>query len=73
VAVSERSVQVAGVRLHVRESGRGWPLLLINGVGAHVDMWALMESALPDTRLIAFDAPGQRPLAVLLLTSLHAS
>ncbi len=77
MAVSERSVQVAGVRLHVRESGYGRPLLLINGIGAHVDMWASMETALPDTRLIAFDAPGTGrsettwfPLSVELLARL---
>jgi pimeloyl-ACP methyl ester carboxylesterase len=58
VAVRERTVEVGGVRIHVRESGSGQPLLLINGIGAHVDMWAPMETALPDTRLIAFDAPG---------------
>jgi pimeloyl-ACP methyl ester carboxylesterase len=54
----ERSVEVSGIRLHVRESGDGHPLLLINGIGAHIDMWASMEQALPGTRLIAFDAPG---------------
>jgi poly(3-hydroxyoctanoate) depolymerase len=57
-AVRERSVSVAGVRLHVRERGEGRPLLLINGIGAHIDMWAPLEQALPDTRVIAFDAPG---------------
>ena len=54
----ERSVEVGGVRVHVRECGDGRPLLLINGIGAHLDMWASMERALPGTRLIAFDAPG---------------
>jgi poly(3-hydroxyoctanoate) depolymerase len=49
---------VAGLRLRVREFGSGRPLLLINGIGAHMDMWAPMEKALPGTRLIAFDAPG---------------
>lgn len=51
-------MDVAGVRLHVRECGEGRPLLLINGIGAHVDMWAPLEPTLPGTRLIAFDAPG---------------
>jgi pimeloyl-ACP methyl ester carboxylesterase len=65
------------MRLHVREWGSGRPLLLINGIGAHMDMWAPMEDALPDTRLIAFDAPGTGrsqtpflPLSIELLASL---
>lgn len=58
VPFRERAVEVSGIRLHVRERGDGDPLLLINGIGAHVDMWASLEHALPQTRLIAFDAPG---------------
>jgi len=57
-SVSERSVQVEGIRLHVRESGDGPPVLLINGIGAHIGMWASMERFLPGMRVIAFDAPG---------------
>jgi hypothetical protein len=33
---SSRSVTVGGTRLHVQETGEGRPLLLINGIGAHV-------------------------------------
>ena len=51
-------MQVEGIRLHVRESGDGPPVLLINGIGAHVGMWASMERVLPGMRVIAFDAPG---------------
>jgi pimeloyl-ACP methyl ester carboxylesterase len=56
----ERSMNVSGIRIHVRSSGTGEgpPLLLINGIGAHMDMWASLQRALPETRLIAFDAPG---------------
>ncbi len=54
----ERSVMVAGTRLHVREWGEGRPLLLINGIGAHLGMWAPLERELPGVRLVAFDAPG---------------
>jgi pimeloyl-ACP methyl ester carboxylesterase len=49
---------VAAIRLGVREFGDGQPVLLINGIGAHVGMWAAMERVLPGTRVIAFDAPG---------------
>ena len=65
---------VAGVRLHVRESGEGRPLLLINGIGAHLEMWASLERAMPGSRVIAFDAPGtgrsSSPLFPLGLESL---
>ena len=56
--IRERAVELSGIRLCVRERGDGDPLLLINGIGAHLDMWASLERALPQTRLIAFDAPG---------------
>ena len=54
----ERAVRVAGLRLQVRESGEGRPLLLLNGIGAHVRMWQPLERALGGLRVIAFDAPG---------------
>src|SRR3954452_6134576 len=75
----ERSVTVAGIRLVVRELGEGHPVLLINGIGAHMDMWAPLERSLPAMRLIAFDAPGTGrsatslvPLSLDLLTELTA-
>jgi poly(3-hydroxyoctanoate) depolymerase len=70
-------VAVAGTRLHVRESGDGPPLLLINGIGAYMKMWTALEEGLPDVRLIAFDAPGSGrspsfmvPLSVEMLAQL---
>jgi poly(3-hydroxyoctanoate) depolymerase len=54
----ERSVTVAGTRLYVREWGEGRPLLVINGIGANLDMLAPLERGLPGARLIGFDAPG---------------
>ena len=56
--VRERSVEVDGLRLHVREVGSGEPLLLINGIGAHTAMWTPLEQVLGQFRLIEFDAPG---------------
>jgi pimeloyl-ACP methyl ester carboxylesterase len=56
--LAERTVRVGGVRLHVRETGSGAPLLLVNGLGAHTAMWGPLERALPGMRLISFDAPG---------------
>jgi poly(3-hydroxyoctanoate) depolymerase len=58
IAPDERDVSVDGVRLHVRISGSGPPVLLINGIGAHCAMWACLEEQLRGHRLIAFDAPG---------------
>src|SRR4051794_20910420 len=58
-AAVERTIRVGGVRLHVREVGRGGPpVLLINGLGAHTAMWEHLEQALSGLHLIEFDAPG---------------
>ena len=42
----------------MRERGTGFPLLMINGIGANVDMLVATETALARSRTIAFDAPG---------------
>jgi pimeloyl-ACP methyl ester carboxylesterase len=55
---SEQILRIGGIRLHVRESGEGRPLLLVNGIGAHVGMWRPLELALDGVHLIEFDAPG---------------
>jgi pimeloyl-ACP methyl ester carboxylesterase len=48
-----------GLRLFVRESGDGYPLLLINGVGANVEMWGRAQERLAGVaRTISFDPPG---------------
>jgi pimeloyl-ACP methyl ester carboxylesterase len=44
--------------LHIEAAGDGFPLLLINGIGAHAGMWKPLREALPGVRTIAFDAPG---------------
>jgi poly(3-hydroxyalkanoate) depolymerase len=58
-------VEAGGLRLRVGRHGAGRPLLLINGMGAHLDMWAPFARVVADRELIAFDAPGtglsQRP------------
>jgi poly(3-hydroxyoctanoate) depolymerase len=54
----EHTLRIGGLRLHVREVGEGRPVLLINGLGTHVDMWSPLEQALGGFRLIEFDAPG---------------
>jgi pimeloyl-ACP methyl ester carboxylesterase len=52
-------VAASGLRLYVRETGSGHPLLMINGLGANLDMWRGVETALSaGSRLVMFDAPG---------------
>jgi pimeloyl-ACP methyl ester carboxylesterase len=54
-----RTVSVRGLEIFVRERGRGFPLLIINGIGANVDMLVASETALArGSRTIVFDAPG---------------
>lgn len=58
-AEAERTVSVRGLEIFVRERGEGFPVLLINGIGANVDMLAATEATLARrSRTIAFDAPG---------------
>ena len=45
--------------LRVSDSGGGGvPLLLVNGLGANLEMWAPLRRVLGGRRTIAFDAPG---------------
>jgi poly(3-hydroxyoctanoate) depolymerase len=53
-----RFVRVDGQDIRVAVSGEGPPLLLINGVGANIEMWAPFASRLSGRRVILFDAPG---------------
>jgi poly(3-hydroxyalkanoate) depolymerase len=58
-------VRAAGLRIRVGRRGAGRPLLLITGIGAHLDMWAPFARYAGERELIAFDPPGaglsQRP------------
>ena len=67
-------VRAEGLRLCVGRYGAGPPLLLITGIGAHIDMWAPFARAVADHELIAFDAPGtglsQRPRRPLRMAAL---
>lgn len=52
-------VRVGDLELRVAQRGSGGtPLLLITGIGAHLDMWKPLESRLHGREIIAFDAPG---------------
>jgi pimeloyl-ACP methyl ester carboxylesterase len=47
-----------GHRVRVVQSGAGFPLLLINGLGSHVGMWAPFAAEFPNRRILRFDMPG---------------
>jgi poly(3-hydroxyoctanoate) depolymerase len=52
-------VRVGDLDLRVAHRGEGRPpLLLITGIGAHLDMWGPLEQQLHGREIIAFDAPG---------------
>jgi pimeloyl-ACP methyl ester carboxylesterase len=63
----ERTARLDGLRIHVSDVGDGPPVLLMNGLGAHTDMWGPLEQALQGFRLISFDAPGAGRSATPLL------
>jgi poly(3-hydroxyoctanoate) depolymerase len=67
-------VDAGGLRLRVARRGAGPPLLLINGIGAHMDMWGPFARVAGERELIAFDAPGcggsQRPALPLRMPAL---
>jgi pimeloyl-ACP methyl ester carboxylesterase len=54
----ERYMDIRGLRLRVSVEGAGPPLLLINGLGANIELWQPLRSLLPERQTIAFDAPG---------------
>ena len=56
--VDERSIEVSGRSVRVRVHGEGPPVLLINGLGANVAMWAPLLEQLEGFQVITFDAPG---------------
>ncbi len=59
MAETGRRVSVRGLEIFARERGEGYPLLLINGIGANVDMLDAPETVLARrSRTIVFDAPG---------------
>ena len=52
-------LQVGDHELRIAERGQGGtPLLLLHGIGAHIDMWAPFERSLNGRHVIALDLPG---------------
>jgi pimeloyl-ACP methyl ester carboxylesterase len=56
---SREFVEAAGLRLRVGRRGTGRPLLLIIGIGAHLDMWAPFARHAGERELIAFEHPAR--------------
>ena len=57
--VTGQTVSLRGHEIFVRERGKGFPLLLLNGIGANVDMLGAAATMLAKrSRTIVFDAPG---------------
>ena len=54
-----RAVELSAGRVRVAEVGDGPPLLLVNGIGASLEMWRPFARRLcAERRLIMFDVPG---------------
>jgi poly(3-hydroxyalkanoate) depolymerase len=58
--VSRRTefVVAGSLRLRVSRAGEGPPLLLVNGLGANLEMWEPFSGRLQGHELISFDLPG---------------
>ncbi|MDP9496330.1 MAG: alpha/beta hydrolase [Actinomycetota bacterium] len=53
-----RTVHLGRVPLRVATVGDGPPLLLLNGIGANIEMWQPLAAELPGRRLVMVDMPG---------------
>ncbi len=53
-----RWVRLGTARVRVAVLGDGPPLLLINGIGANLEMWQPVVEQLPGRTLVLFDVPG---------------
>jgi poly(3-hydroxyalkanoate) depolymerase len=58
VVGGEEFIRVEEHRLRVARRGSGPPLLLINGLGAPIEMWEPLARRLDGHEVIAFDLPG---------------
>lgn len=54
----QETVDVDGIAVRVMRRGTGSPLLLLNGLGASLEMWAPLADRLDGHELVAFDLPG---------------
>lgn len=54
----ERYLEIRGLMMRISVEGDGPPLLLINGLGANIELWQPLRAELWGRTTIAFDAPG---------------
>jgi poly(3-hydroxyalkanoate) depolymerase len=55
---ADQFVDVAGVRVRFRVAGTGPPLLLLQGIGASLELWGPLLTELEGFTTIVFDHPG---------------
>ena len=58
MALGSHFVEWRGHRIHVVDSGKGEPLLLVPGLGNNVDMWKPFMDQFRERRIIRLEAPG---------------
>jgi poly(3-hydroxyoctanoate) depolymerase len=58
VVTAEEFIRVGDYRLRVARRGSGPPLLLVNGIGAPIEMWEPLARRLDGHEVITFDLPG---------------
>jgi poly(3-hydroxyoctanoate) depolymerase len=56
--MTTEKISVGGLSLRVDRRGDGHPLVLINGLGASLEMWSPLRPHLPPGEVISFDLPG---------------
>lgn len=56
--MTTQRISIGGLRLRIDRRGEGPPLLLINGLGASLEMWSPLRPHLPHREVISFDLPG---------------
>jgi poly(3-hydroxyoctanoate) depolymerase len=73
-------LRLRGLQIRMRVTGRGEPLLLLNGLTRPLESWTPFTDAVRGRRLISFDAPGVGgsptpilPLSIPTLAALAAS
>jgi poly(3-hydroxyoctanoate) depolymerase len=76
---SHQMLTIGDLRVHLRRSGHGRPVLFIGGLGNDVEVWSALTSAIPDVEAIVVDAPGmgrsslpQLPLSMSELAAVYS-
>ena len=62
-----QQIRVGQHRIRFSVNGDGPPLLLINGIGANIEMWRPLIEAMPNRQIIVFDMPGTGGSSTMLI------